>query len=592
MYEQINKIRDNKYILCSHLFMYAAALVYCLTIAFSGMDEESWEPWIIHVAVFLLMGLLEMLSSRSAAEFLEKKNVGFIYRLLRLVYVSVFYLMVFTITMTGAAIGVILIILSAVEMLLYIGFDQIVHRIIGYLIFAICFCVPSITIALSKLYHLDGSDSMIALHTVQEIMPVIVAVCSVVAIGELIAGGWTVFEKKLMEQNRTLDKLNDANDSMKEYQERIKHVNEKLGMQKIELRSANKKINRSHDEMSVQNEISSILAAALGNESMLQNITKIMQLRLDMDMVLIILEPDNTIDIPGEEKQGRYLAMTTCMGEEFEQEISDSVYKTELKDLLVLSQTYMQNEVSDTLHFFEYLSPDRELPSLICLPIVKQDVRLGTLVVGKNKGNAFMEGRAFYENIASQLSMGIANLRMYAQMNDMAIRDGLTRIYNRRHLTDLLNQYISDAVTKKMSVSLALFDIDKFKNFNDTYGHQCGDEVIRYIAALLNIWAVRNGGIAGRYGGEEFVIAFPDKDLAATYKIVEGVHNAIREGQVEYEGQVLSVRASAGVASYPETCSNPGELLTRADEAMYYSKRNGRDQITIDSEQINGTMRL
>ena len=137
---------------------------------------------------------------------------------------------------------------------------------------------------------------------------------------------------------------------------------------------------------------------------------------------------------------------------------------------------------------------------------------------------------------------------------------------------------------------MALFDIDKFKMVNDTYGHQCGDEVIRYVTTLLNKGALANGGIAGRYGGEEFVIAFLDKGLDETYEIVKEIHNQIRSEVVVYGGKEIQVRASAGVASYPETCSNPSELLTRADWAMYHSKRNGRDQITIDSDKVENQM--
>ena len=138
--------------------------------------------------------------------------------------------------------------------------------------------------------------------------------------------------------------------------------------------------------------------------------------------------------------------------------------------------------------------------------------------------------------------------------------------------------------------SLNNFDIDKFKMVNDTYGHQCGDEVIRYVASLLNRGALKHGGIAGRYGGEEFVVAFFEKDLDETYHIVEDIHNQIRSEEVVYEGKHISVRASVGVASYPQTCANPGELLTRADWAMYHSKKNGRDRITIDSEKISSQM--
>ena len=255
-----------------------------------------------------------------------------------------------------------------------------------------------------------------------------------------------------------------------------------------------------------------------------------------------------------------------------------------------MTQTYIQNNVTDSVQLFTKLEGKQELPSVVCLPIRNQEERLGTLFVGKNKENTFMDGRAFYENIASQISIGVANARLYAKMNDMAIRDDLTRIYNRRHLTELLRKYLAEAMTKKVPVSLALFDIDKFKMVNDTYGHQCGDEVIRYVASLLNRGALKHGGIAGRYGGEEFVVAFFEKDLDETYHIVEDIHNQIRSEEIVYEGKHISVRASVGVASYPQTCANPGELLTRADWAMYHSKKNGRDRITIDSEKISSQM--
>ena len=93
-----------------------------------------------------------------------------------------------------------------------------------------------------------------------------------------------------------------------------------------------------------------------------------------------------------------------------------------------------------------------------------------------------------------------------------------------------------------------------------------------------------------RYGGEEFVIAFENKSLEDTYEICKEVHEKIKSAPVVYEGQEILVKASAGVASFPSTCSNPSDLLNRADWAMYHSKKNGRDQITIDSDQISSEM--
>ena len=287
-------------------------------------------------------------------------------------------------------------------------------------------------------------------------------------------------------------------------------------------------------------------------------IVDMIQVRLDLDVVVIVLEQDHELYVPGmEEEQRRVYAISCVLGDKFQKKVIESIEHTDMSEILRMTQTYIQNNVTDSVQLFTKLEGEQELPSVVCLPIRNQEERLGTLFVGKNKENAFMDSRAFYENIASQISIGVANAHLYAKMNDLAIRDGLTRIYNRRHLTELLGKYLSEAMAKKVPVSLALFDSDKYKLVNDTYGHQCGDEVIRYVASLLNRGALKHGGIAGRYGGEEFVVAFFEKDLDETYHIVEDIHNQIRSEEVVYEGKHISVRASVGVASYPQTCANP-----------------------------------
>ncbi len=323
----------------------------------------------------------------------------------------------------------------------------------------------------------------------------------------------------------------------------------------------------------------------------MRKIVDILQIRLDMDAVIIILEPDNTIQIPGQPPKGRFLAIATNMGDDFVDQIKRSVFETDLKEMLVMSKLYMQNTSTESVKFFAFLEDKYDMPSVITLPIIgKEEARYGTLIVMKNKINVFMDGAAFYQNIAGQISLGVSNAMLYEQMNDMAVRDGLTRIYNRGHLNKLMNAYLNEAMQKKIPVSMALFDIDKFKLVNDNYGHQCGDEAIKHVSRLLNIAAIRNGGIAGRYGGEEFVIAFLGKTVKEVYEIARQAHAQIGATPIHFADRVLQITASAGVAGFPETCENPMDLLTRADWAMYTSKQNGRNRITIDSDKVRNEM--
>ncbi len=386
-----------------------------------------------------------------------------------------------------------------------------------------------------------------------------------------------------------MENLNEANDKLVEQQNEIKKTNELLGIQKIELQAANKKINRSHDEMSLQNEIASVITSTMEQDKLLEKVCKIIKVRLDMDLVCIIVELDENLQVPGEEWQAPKLYCSHILGKQYTSFLENLLLSDKVDELYALTSTYVQNTQENEL-WKQGREEGDVMESLMMIPLMKNTERIGNFIVGRRVQNAFMENRAFYETIASQINIGLSNMRLYEQMRQMAIRDGLTKIYNRRHLTQVLNDYLNEGMKKRTEVCLALFDIDKFKMVNDTYGHSCGDVVIQHVATLLNQAAFNYDGVAGRYGGEEFVIAFKDKSLAEVHEIVKEVHTKIREEEVHYEDRVLHVCASAGLAAYPETCKNPAELLNRADWAMYHSKQNGRNQITIDSDQLETKM--
>lgn len=589
MRERFEQIRDSNIMTMGHVIILG---LYALTslVSYNSGGGVTLITMLSIIAVSLVIIFLELQTGRGKFPHLKTGKIGIVYNLLRVALVCVSFC--FVGDEFHREIAAVIILLFSVEAVLYVPFDETNNRIVTYLVLvAFYLCSFGLRFIKSNNYWAtEFRKSLPPYISFQFFVLGVVLLASVILMGEVIAAMWNCFEKKIFAQDRAVEDLNELNNSLREHQEEIKKINEVLGRQKIDLQAANKKINRAHDEMSVQNEVASTITTSLGKEEMLENVVKIMSIRLDMDLVMVILEPDDSLLAPGELSQGRYVAISGDMGKEVEDAIVRSVKETKMDEILLLSQSYMKNTETETIKFFKYMDDENLLPSLICIPIVKQTERLGTLIAGKKKENAFMDGRSFYESIASQLSIGISNAKLYAQMNDMAIRDGLTRIYNRGHLQSLLNDFLSEAMAKKNPVTLALFDIDKFKLVNDNYGHQCGDEVIRYVAHLLNKGAIANGGIAGRYGGEEFVIAFLGKTVDETYRIVKQIHDEIRSRDVEYDNKSIHVTASAGIASYPETCTNPSELLTRADWAMYTSKKNGRDRITIDSDQIETMM--
>lgn len=590
MEEKIKEFWKQKQVAFYHIFLDVMLLIYCISFYFAGNQVVTIRYVILFVYALLCIVTELVHNHHMQKKYVHSKRIiqtKKVYCFLRPALGLAYYYMAET--KLEGIIFLILFLIYFFELFYSVALGKKAHRVIIYVTYICLYGI--ISFVMLVVLAQDNLSRVTVGIASRELVTVSVVLVLIVVVSEMMSHMWDFFEKDIFRQNRALEDLNKVNDKMKEQQEKINRVNEKLGVQKIELQLANKKINRSHDEMSVQNELSSIIISSIEIKDMLDKIVDMMQVRLDLDVVVIVLEQDHELYVPRmEEEQRRVYAISCVLGDEFKKKVIESIEHTDMSEILRMTQTYIQNNVTDSVQLFTKLEGKQELPSVVCLPIRNQEERLGTLFVGKNKENTFMDSRAFYENIASQISIGVANARLYAKMNDMAIRDGLTRIYNRRHLTELLRKYLAEAMTKKVPVSLALFDIDKFKMVNDTYGHQCGDEVIRYVASLLNRGALKHGGIAGRYGGEEFVVAFFEKDLDETYHIVEDIHNQIRSEEVVYEGKHISVRASVGVASYPQTCANPGELLTRADWAMYHSKKNGRDRITIDSEKISSQM--
>lgn len=582
MNEHIKKILDNKVVYYVHSVLYMIFTMLNLETIFDPEVRKMAYPLqaaVVFTVLFIAMFLLETISYYSSRKLFQKEAVGAGYRISQALTVTVFYFLVPA--ELGAGASLVAIILFAVEASFYYPFHESSRRVLVYIVFGIMLEAAAVW----KILRCEAVYQGINL-----IVSVTVVIFSAVILCELVIKTYLYFVRLLFAQNRNVEELNEVNGKLKEQQEQIKKTNEMLGLQKIRLQEANREINLSRDEMSVQNEISTAITSTMDIGTLLEDVCRIMRVRLDMDYVGIIMEPDPELELPGDVRGRREVYSSCVFDPDYKDYIRDIILSGGAEDILILPDTYIQNmDVRKDRPDFRVYGGEL-LESVIVVPLKRREERMGSLLIGKRNINVFTEKQTFYETLASQLSIGISNKKLYEQMRQMAIRDGLTRIYNRRHLTELLNGYLSEAIQKKSSVSIALFDIDKFKMVNDTYGHPCGDAVIRHVASLLREAAVSNEGIAGRYGGEEFVIAFQGKTLAEVYEIVKIVHKKIKTESVTYEDKTLNVCVSAGVASYPETCENPSDLLTRADWAMYHSKRNGRDRITVDSDELETKM--
>lgn len=581
MREYTGQIIKTKWLFLMHMIIYAVLVLSNALILLGGSSELTGDfsaNRIRFVILFLSMMVVEAATFLGARNKLKYTKGEFFYRVFQTGILFVFYLMLRD--GVGSGLIILAILLFYAELIFFFQPDDRGRRIMMYT----CIVIATEVVTFWYMLHITGIYE--GLHI---LLTVNLLLFGMLVFGEAFFHTYDYFVQKLLEQNRTVESLNEANDKLKEQKNEIRKTNERLGMQKIELQAANAKINRSHDEMSLQNEIASIIASTMEQDELLERICKVVKVRLDMDLVCVIVQPDREWDVPGIEPPGQSIYCSHVFDTMYTQELEEFISSGKVEELLSLTETYVQNVAS-----LDAIRNNREektcMQSLMIIPLKKHSECIGRFVVGKRQKDALMEYRTFYETIASQICLGITNIRLYEQMRQMAMRDGLTRIYNRRYLTEVLNEYLKESMEKRTEVCLALFDIDKFKMVNDTYGHLCGDLVIRQVAALLNQTAYFHGGVAGRYGGEEFVIAFQNQSLAQVYQIIKQVHEQIRREEIHYEDKVLHVCVSVGLASYPETCKNPSELLNRADWAMYHSKKNGRDQITVDRDSLETKM--
>jgi diguanylate cyclase (GGDEF)-like protein len=180
--------------------------------------------------------------------------------------------------------------------------------------------------------------------------------------------------------------------------------------------------------------------------------------------------------------------------------------------------------------------------------------------------------------VAEQISMAISNLQLRETLQYQSIRDPLTGLFNRRYLEEVLGQEVSRAQRKQHEVGIIMLDVDHFKSFNDTYGHDAGDHVLQTVGRLLKD-SVRGSDVACRYGGEEFTLILPEATLEETVIKAESIRQEIAQLHVVHPDQVLSgITASLGVATFPRHGSTGAAVMQAADAALYRAKAAGRNQ--------------
>jgi diguanylate cyclase (GGDEF)-like protein/PAS domain S-box-containing protein len=230
--------------------------------------------------------------------------------------------------------------------------------------------------------------------------------------------------------------------------------------------------------------------------------------------------------------------------------------------------------------------------SYACLPLVSQGEAVGVLhfqamhsesmhLQSRTEGEFSESELSLATTFSEQVGLCVSNIRLREALRLQSIRDPLTGLFNRRYLEETIQRETCRAVRAEHGLGMIMLDLDHFKNFNDTYGHDAGDTVLREASNFLT-GCVRTEDIVCRFGGEEFLIILPVADLRATQVRAERIRSQLREKTFLHQATSIGrVTVSVGAAVLPDHGTTPTELFAAADAALYRAKREGRDRVVM-----------
>ncbi|MBI4986372.1 MAG: diguanylate cyclase [Rhodocyclales bacterium] len=231
---------------------------------------------------------------------------------------------------------------------------------------------------------------------------------------------------------------------------------------------------------------------------------------------------------------------------------------------------------------------DEHVDGSICVPMMAQGTTIGVLSL-LPQAQAGAEREAFDPAAATalaipvseQIALALANLMLRETLRYQAIRDPLTGLFNRRYLEESHARELLRAKRRRLSVGIAMLDLDHFKRYNDSFGHHAGDALLAALGQLLQA-SLRPEDMACRYGGEEFLLVIPETPLEFMRQRMDQLREAVGRLVVEARGQRLgTVTVSIGVAVYPQHGETADDLIQEADKALYAAKAQGRNRVVL-----------
>ncbi|MCP4406537.1 MAG: sensor domain-containing diguanylate cyclase [Gammaproteobacteria bacterium] len=314
--------------------------------------------------------------------------------------------------------------------------------------------------------------------------------------------------------------------------------------------------------------------------------------RAEYGYLVLLGEADKLVFRVGQDKDGNALPKP-----------QEQISRTILNEVITTKKAQI---TADAITSFDASSVlDLKIRSVICVPLISRGKLLGALYVeNRSESNLFDEDDLMLlEYFAAQVAVSIENAMLNdelearveertaklahanVKLQELAVIDFLTGIYNRRHFFDLAEKELARTRRYHRPLAIIMFDLDRFKQVNDQHGHLAGDQVLQSVVRRIRA-CVRVTDILGRYGGDEFVIMLPETPLYDAERIAERMHQTIAVQPIEVGETKIAVTISVGITSMDEVESiSLTAMIDRADQALYVAKQAGRNQIIAWTER-------
>jgi diguanylate cyclase (GGDEF)-like protein len=263
---------------------------------------------------------------------------------------------------------------------------------------------------------------------------------------------------------------------------------------------------------------------------------------------------------------------------EVEKEITESVMKSQKEEYLP--------KVSHSENYAKFFDKKNEA-CVFAVPFVSNK-KVNKVLCFHSPRDLRENEKEFLRLISNETATAVERAKIYQHTLEISIKDELTKVFNRRYFNDRVFRELHRARRYKHDLSLIMIDIDHFKNFNDTYGHHIGDEVLKWVARNIGE-SIRDSDILARYGGEEFVIILTETDKRGAFYVGEKVRKTIEEKSVNLTDMFKSsmpitrnITISLGVSHFPGDGNTVEELIGRADQNLYKAKAGGRNQVNFE----------